>query len=93
MKPSIAKDSYHKDAQVFKVLGNAKRLEILALLKQGEISVAELLKTVRVPKANLSQHLALLRSAGLVTSRREGLTVFYTLIESKLGDLLTSNVF
>jgi DNA-binding transcriptional ArsR family regulator len=93
MKPTISRETYHKNAQLFKILGSAKRLEIIFLLKKSDLPVAQLLKLVKLPKANLSQHLGLLRSAGLVTSRRKGLNVTYSLADSRITSMLTNNLF
>jgi ArsR family transcriptional regulator len=84
MKPVLPKEAYHKNAHVYKILANAKRLEILNLLKNGELPVEEMLKVVRISKANLSQHLALLRHSGLVRTRREGLNVYYKIIDRRI---------
>lgn len=84
MKTSAPKEAYVKNAAIYRILANAKRLEILNLLKTGEHSVAQLLKIVKIPKANMSQHLALLRHSGVVKTRREGLNIYYTLIEPRI---------
>lgn len=84
MKTSVPKEAYVKNAAIYRILANAKRLEILNLLKTGEHSVAQLLKIVKIPKANMSQHLALLRHSGVVKTRRDGLNIYYTLIEPRI---------
>lgn len=65
-------------------MANPTRLKILAALQDGERAVEELVAALKVPKANLSQHLAVLRHRGIVTTRREGLNVFYRCANSKM---------
>ncbi len=81
MKAVLPKQAFERNAKVYKVLANEKRLEILNNIKHRELSVEQLLKITRLPKANLSQHLALLRHSRLVTTRKQGLNVFYTIID------------
>jgi len=71
-------------AQVCQALGNAKRLEILDALRNGERSVGELTEALGIRKANISQHLAVLRGKGIVVARRDGQTVFYRLATPKV---------
>ncbi len=66
-------------ARVGKALSNGNRLELLEYIAQGERSVDELAKVSGLTVANTSQHLQLLRQAGLVGCRKDGLKVFYTL--------------
>ncbi|MCL6565586.1 MAG: metalloregulator ArsR/SmtB family transcription factor [Acidobacteriia bacterium] len=66
-------------AQICRVLGHPRRLQILDLLAQGERSNAELLQILGTSKVNLSQHLALLRRVGLVESRQQGRQIFHRL--------------
>ncbi|OGE84560.1 MAG: hypothetical protein A2846_02360 [Candidatus Doudnabacteria bacterium RIFCSPHIGHO2_01_FULL_49_9] len=85
MKSPFPKTTYERNAEIYKILANSKRLEILNLLKlYGELTVEQILKTVKLPKANLSQHLTLLKYARLVTARRNGLNVYYTITEPKI---------
>jgi len=64
---------------MLKQLGNENRLMILCTLLEGEMSVGELNDTVPLSQSALSQHLAALRSSGLVTSRKEAQHVYYQL--------------
>lgn len=70
---------------VFKVIANQKRLEILQLLTNEELSVSEMEGMLGIRQANLSQHLALLRQNGLVKTRRAGLNVYYQLSDKKIA--------
>ncbi len=79
---------YERKAELFKTLGHPGRIRILEILVAGEQSVAELLPQVGLEASHLSQQLAVLRRAGLVTSRREGSTVIYELSSPVVGDLM-----
>lgn len=70
---------YRLQAEICRVLGHPRRLEILDLLANGERSTAELLRALGLPKANLSQHLALMKRVGLLESRRAGRQVYLRL--------------
>lgn len=66
-------------ARLLRTLGNDKRLMLLCLLFDGERSVGDLNARVELSQSALSQHLAVLRNDGLVTTRREGQTILYAL--------------
>ena len=84
MKSPLPKEAYEKNALIYKILANSKRLEILNILKLNETSVENLIKITKLPKANLSQHLALMRHNGLIVPRREGLNVFYKIVDPRI---------
>jgi ArsR family transcriptional regulator len=65
--------------RVFRALGDATRLRILALLVGGEICVCEIHDALRLPQPTVSRHLAYLRREGLVETRRDGLWIHYRL--------------
>lgn len=76
-------------AQLFKALAHPVRVRVLEVLAAGqEYSVGALADEVEVEAPHLSQQLAILRQAGLVTARREATTVFYSLKDPQLVDLL-----
>jgi len=77
--PGAKQALYEQFAEVAKALANGIRLEILELLAQGEKSVEALAGRANLPVANASQHLRLMRQAGLLASRREGKFIFYRL--------------
>ncbi len=80
MKPNTFKsDLFTQFARVGKALSNANRLELLEFLAQGPRSVESLANVAHLSIANTSQHLQQLRQSGLVTSRKEGLKVYYSL--------------
>jgi ArsR family transcriptional regulator len=79
---------YEVKAEFFKTLGHPVRIRILELLSERDHAVGEILPEVNVEAANLSQHLAVLRRSGLVTSRKNGATVVYALTSPQVADLL-----
>ena len=81
MLPSIAAVADHAgDAAAFlKVLANDQRLLVLCCLFDGDLSVGDINDRVHLSQSALSQHLGVLRDAGLVTTRRQSQTIYYTL--------------
>jgi DNA-binding transcriptional ArsR family regulator len=75
-------------AEFFKTLSHPLRIRVLELLSEREHSVGELLQVIEVEPSNLSQQLAVLRRAGLVTTRKSGSTVHYSLVSSQVADLM-----
>ncbi len=91
MEPNTFKsDLFTQFARVGKALSNANRLELLEFLAQGSRSVESLAKVAKLSIANTSQHLQQLRQSGLVTSRKEGLKVYYSLSGDDVIGLLDS---
>lgn len=76
-------------AEFFKTLSHPVRIRVLELLSERQRSVGELLSELDVEASNLSQQLAVLRRASLVANRREGSTVYYSLISPQVAELLT----
>ena len=78
-----------RSAAVARALSDPKRLCVLELLADGgERSVGDLSRCVGCQVPNMSQHLAVLRTAGIVTSRREGSTVLYRIADSSILELV-----
>lgn len=75
---------YELHAQMCRIFTSPKRLEILNLLKDKELSVGQLGQLAKIPQANLSQHLSILREKGIVKTRREGATIYYSLTNPKI---------
>ena len=84
--PASSEFDRQRYAAVGRALADPKRLCVLERLAGGERSVSELSREVGCQVPNMSQHLAVLRSAGLVTSRRQGSTVFYRLTDKRVLD-------
>lgn len=78
-------------ADLLKALSHAKRLEIIHLLRDKELSVSEIQEMLGLSQSNLSQHLMILRDAGVVESRRNGKQIYYKLTNQnfiKASDLI-----
>jgi len=68
-------------AAMCRALGSTRRLLIVWLLSEGEVSVNEIAACVGSSLQNISQHLRLLRQAGIVTARRDGHTIYYRIAD------------
>jgi ArsR family transcriptional regulator len=75
-------------AEFFKTLAHPARIRVLELLALREHAVGEMLPQVRIEPAHLSQQLAVLRRAGLVATRKEGSTTYYSLTSPRVVELL-----
>ena len=73
----LFEESAGRAATLLRLLANEKRLMILCQLADGEMAVGEIQSHVDLSQSALSQHLALLRTEGIVATRREGQAVFY----------------
>jgi rhodanese-related sulfurtransferase/DNA-binding transcriptional ArsR family regulator len=85
--PGPKQQLYVQFAEMAKALGHAHRLEILELLAQGERSVESLAERAGLMIGNASQHLRLMRQAGLLVSRRDGKRILYRLSDPAVLDL------
>jgi ArsR family transcriptional regulator, virulence genes transcriptional regulator len=70
---------WEMQADICQTLANPKRLQVINLLKEQELSVGAMVKVMGVAKANLSQHLSVMRQKGILATRREGTTIYYRL--------------
>src|SRR3989344_4038291 len=77
------KELYEIHAEICKVFSNPTRLEILNLLRDKELSVTELIERTKLNQANISQHLSIMKSKGIVTSNRKGKNIYYKLTNPK----------
>lgn len=71
-------------AEVCKIFSHPKRLQIIEALRDKELTVSEVVARLRIPKANVSQHLAVLRQKKVVATRREGLNIYYRIANPKI---------
>lgn len=85
---TMHQELYQLHASVCKGLADPKRLLILNALRDGERSVSEICDAVDLPQANVSQHLAVLREKGLVTARKDGQWVYYSMSSPKIMQAL-----
>nr|WP_321466473.1 metalloregulator ArsR/SmtB family transcription factor [uncultured Desulfobulbus sp.] len=77
-------------ATLLKSMAHPIRLEILCLLREGELTVANLQASVKTTDGNLSQHLAVLRNQGIVTSRREANYLYNKINDNRVLALMNS---
>ena len=75
---------FELQADVCKVFSHPKRLHVLCLLKDGEQSFAALQAATGLSKANLSQHLTVLRERGVITARRQGQSLHFSVANPKI---------
>lgn len=75
-------------AQFFKALAHPVRIRILEILVKGEVKVQDLQRTLALDQPIVSQQLARLRSTGIVVSRKQGTTTFYSAADPEMADLL-----
>lgn len=90
---SLPEDQINLIVEVFRMLADPTRIKVLWALTGGESSVNELAAQVGKPAPSVSQHLAKLRMARLVRTRREGTTIFYSLENEHVNQLVTDAVF
>lgn len=86
-RPPASDEDYALRARICRVLGHPRRLQILELLAGGEMANSALLARLAVGKVSLSQHLALLRSLGVVRSRKRGREVFHSLVLGEVNEV------
>ena len=80
----IMKELYKIHAEMCKVFSNSIRLEILNRLRDKERSVTELIEKTKLTQANISQHLSIMKSKGIVVSNRNGKNIYYKLSNPKI---------
>jgi DNA-binding transcriptional ArsR family regulator len=76
---------FRLQAEVCKTMADVKRLMIIHELRDGEKPVGQLVSELGLPQANVSQHLAILRERGIVSTRREGTSIYYSMASPKIG--------
>ena len=78
------KELYTIHAEVCKIFSNSTRLKILNLLRDKEMSVTELIEKTRLSQVNISQHLSIMKSKGIVISNRKGKNIYYKITNPKI---------
>jgi ArsR family transcriptional regulator len=78
------KSIYELQAEICKILSSPKRIEIISALKDGEKTVTELVDILETPKANVSQHLTVMRLKGILKGRRDGVNIYYSIANPKV---------
>jgi ArsR family transcriptional regulator len=79
---------YQVKSDFFKTLGHPARVRILEVLKDGEHSVSEMIPKIGIEASHLSHQLAILRKANIVQTRKVAATVYYSVVDAKIFDLL-----
>jgi ArsR family transcriptional regulator len=72
-------DVFSLQSDLYNALSNPKRIEIVHLLRDKELTVNEMVEMLGLPQSNLSQHLTILRKSSVVSARRDGKNIFYKL--------------
>jgi ArsR family transcriptional regulator len=80
----IYKEVFELQAGICQTLANAKRLEIISILGDGELAVGILAEKMDVKVSNLSQHLSIMKNKGILISRRDGVHIYYRISNPKV---------
>jgi rhodanese-related sulfurtransferase/biotin operon repressor len=83
-------DAYGQVARIGKAIGNGNRLELLELMAQAEQSVEDMARMSGMGLTSVSSHLQVLKNAGLVRTRRDGVRIYYRLAGPEVGGLFVS---
>jgi DNA-binding transcriptional ArsR family regulator len=81
-------ERFRLKADVFKAMGHPLRLGVIELLRDGEKCVCEIMENLGTGMSNISKHLSVLKKAGIVTDRRDGLKIMYSLTMSCALDFM-----
>jgi len=90
MKSGKLVDRADEVAEILALLGNGKRLAILCHIAEAELSVGAIAERVELSQSALSQHLAKLRSSGLVRTRRDKQMIYYSCADGIVGPILSA---
>jgi ArsR family transcriptional regulator len=74
--------------RIFKVISDTNRLKILEMLRGGELCQCEIVPVIDQSQPNVSRHLRLLEEAGLIRSRREGVRMFYEVVDPHIYNVI-----
>lgn len=88
MNPQLLREIDELHAQLCSGLADPKRIALLYALREGATTVNQLADTLELPQATVSRHLKILRERNLVTARRDGMNVYYSLTNEKVLDAL-----
>lgn len=81
----MSKRLYEIHADICKALGNAKRIEIINALDNRELTVGKLAEILDISQANVSQHLAIMKQKGILTTRKTGANIYYKVSNPKVN--------
>jgi len=82
--------SFDREAEILKVLGHPVRLKIVAGLMSESCNVKKIWECLELPQATVSQHLALLKNKGIIEGRRDGVEVFYKVVNKEAQSIISS---
>jgi len=85
---SVSPAVLQRAAEIIKLLGHPERLKIVEVLEEDEATVTDIQEALGLPQAIVSQHLAKMRGADIVTARRDGVHVYYRIKEAKVPHIL-----
>lgn len=84
----MEKQTYIKKAEIFKVLSDANRLQIIDMLSCGEMCACKILEKFNITQPTLSHHLKVLTDSGLLTSRKEANWIHYKLNDKEMKEII-----
>ncbi|MEJ2636818.1 MAG: metalloregulator ArsR/SmtB family transcription factor [Calditrichia bacterium] len=79
---------YDLKADLLSALGHGNRIRILEFLKNGEKCNCDIYPALDLEQSNLSRHMKILQEAGIVSARKDGLKVYYNILDSRIYDLI-----
>lgn len=80
----MEKEIFELHASICQIMANAKRLEIISILGDKELSVGEIAERMDIRMANLSQHLSIMKAKGILRFRRDGVNIYYRISNPKV---------
>ena len=88
INPAVLRHAADEAVSALKLLANVDRMLLLCQLSQGEMCVSELEALLEIRQPTLSQQLGVLRTEGVVNTRRQGKNIFYSIADPRLLDIL-----
>lgn len=85
---TVDSDVLTRAAEIIRMLGHSERLKIVEVLEADEATVSDIQEALDLPQPIISQHLAKMRGAGIVAARRDGVHVYYRIVEPKVHHIL-----
>lgn len=80
----LSDEFYELHANLCSIFSSPRRLEIIDVLNDRELTVSEILNSMSISKTNLSQHLSLMKDRGIVQTRRDGQHIYYAITNKKI---------
>lgn len=81
-------EMFESKSEQFKAISDPTRLKILYLLRDGELCVCEIIMALEKPQSTISHHLNVLKNAGFIKGRKEGVWIHYKLVNPEIVDLI-----